>query len=50
MMSFTHAGHDVDMECSRERTVAILEQQLQELDESMHATEDELKACLLVHL
>ena len=47
MISFTHAGHGVQMECSRERAIALLEHQLQGLDENMHATEEELKACIL---
>lgn len=42
-----HAGHGVQMECSRDRAVEILEQQLQSLMEAEQATEEDEQARML---
>ena len=39
-----YAGHGVQMECSREKAIAILQQQLQGLNGNMHTMKGELEA------
>ena len=46
-LAILHEGHGVQMECSRAKTVEILEQQLRDLDDVKRTTEEELKASSL---
>ena len=39
-----YAGHGVQMECSREKAIVILQQQLQGLNGNMHTMKGELEA------